>query len=240
MNPSITIVGRGMVASSFVKAHIKPTIPATIFASGVSDSACCDEAKFLREKNLLELQLRSRHESGYFVYFGTCSIYDQSINSSPYVIHKRRMEDIVLSSAIGRVIRLPQVVGPNAPATTLVPYLVSCIKTETPFCVWTKAFRNIIHVDHIVAIVLQLLSCELADHKVMNVACPYGISVPDLVSIIEGLLMTKGRYSLVDRYSSYNIDVHSMLDAASRAGVLFGSDYYQRVVSCYVSGEFAG
>ena len=56
---------------------------------------------------------------------------------SPYVLHKKRMEELVLGYPKGYVIRMPQLVGPNAPPSTLVTYLVSKIRQGETIEVWS-------------------------------------------------------------------------------------------------------
>ena len=214
MSQHISVIGNGLVANSFLRSPLLFS-GATIFASGVSDSSCCDDASFLRERCLLESCLDFHDGDHIFLYFSTCSVYDQLLADSPYVLHKLAMEQLVLCSGNGRVIRLPQLIGPAASRKTLVPYLVSCIKSHKPFSLWSKSYRNVLEIECLVRITCELIGNEFQDLRLLNVACPFNISV--------------------DIGSQYHIDIEPVTDAIKRASIVFDSGYYRRVISDYIA-----
>lgn len=234
MSQHTSIIGKGLVASSFLRSPLLFS-DATIFASGVSNSSCCDDALFCRERRLLESCLDSHDGDNIFLYFSTCSVYDQLLADSPYVLHKLAMERLVLSSGYGRVIRLPQLIGPGASRKTLVPYLVSCIKSQKPFFLQSRAYRNVLEIEFLVRITRELIDNEFQDLRLLNVACPFNISVVALVSIIESELQAKALCTSLDVGSQYHIDIEPVKDAIKRASIIFDSDYYRRVISGYIA-----
>ena len=119
------IIGSGLIASAFHRTHTVAK-DVCIFASGVANSRCTDKREFQRERVLLESMLR-RHSSLLFIYLSTCSVYDPSLKDSPYVKHKSSMEQVVLSRGTALVLRLPQVVGPNANPHTLIKFIADSI-----------------------------------------------------------------------------------------------------------------
>lgn len=82
------IIGNGDLANALKNKWCEHTPSFIFFASGVSNSLCCDEYEFDREKNLLLSQLRNKH----IVYFSTLSI---EYKDSPYTRHKLKMEELI-------------------------------------------------------------------------------------------------------------------------------------------------
>ena len=141
----LVIVGKGLVATTFSRVVASST-GLVIYASGVSDSRCTDEKEFNREKQLLSSTLLQYISPKAFIYFSTCSVYDPDMAGSPYVLHKKRMEELILNHPKGYVIRMPQLVGHNAPPNTLVTHLVSKIRQGETIEVWSGAYHNLIDV----------------------------------------------------------------------------------------------
>lgn len=121
------IIGHGDISSVLIDRD-----DVTFFASGVSNSRCSDPLKFKREENLLKDQPRHIH----LVYFSTLSIY---YNWSPYVAHKKRMEqlvkDLFQSYTIVRIGNISWGTNPN----TLLNYLKAHPEAEVQ-----KTYRHVI------------------------------------------------------------------------------------------------
>jgi nucleoside-diphosphate-sugar epimerase len=228
----LKIIGNGMVAQSF-RHLLRADLPVVIFASGVSDSQCSDDSQFIRERELLVKSLNELPSGFISVYMGTCSVYDPSLESRPYVLHKSRMEQLVLSRAGGLVIRLPQLVGTNAPPSTLVRYLVDKLRSGEPVAIWEKAKRSIIDVEHVVKISEVWLSSEHRRGKIMNIANPNQLGLMELVKIIEGVLNVTGNIRLYPIGSAYPIDTDEMLPIARKAKIVFDNSYVRRTISKY-------
>ena len=77
-------IGNGDIGSSLLDRQM-----ALIFASGVSNSNCNDEAEFQREHDLL-YSLKDKDLC--CIYFSTISIFDRV---NPYILHKINMEESV-------------------------------------------------------------------------------------------------------------------------------------------------
>ena len=82
------VIGSGMMATSFAD-YVDDNI--VIFASGVSNSKEKNLEAYKREEKLLYSVIQKNLDKT-IVYFSTCSIYDDSVNSSEYVKHKILME----------------------------------------------------------------------------------------------------------------------------------------------------
>lgn len=229
---SVQIVGRGMIATAFCTGLVRNR-SLVVFASGVSNSACVDQELFRREQNLLTSTLAKAGGDRPFLYFGTCSVFDPDALDRPYVRHKLAMEALALSHPTGLVVRLPQVVGPQAPPNTLLTSMVARIRAGQEVQIWDQAVRNLVDVDDVVRIVDAWLSLPLPPGRVLNVANPRSVKVTELVQTIESALGLVAKVKRVSRGAPYYIDIHPMSAAASLAQVDFGHDYLHRLVRKY-------
>ncbi len=120
------IIGNGMMANAFEKYSNDNDI--VIFASGVSNSKAKDKDAFHREESLLSKTIKENPEKT-IVYFSTCSIYDDSVNKTAYVLHKKNMENLIYKLCQHfYIFRLPQVIG-KTKSPTLVNFLFTALST---------------------------------------------------------------------------------------------------------------
>ena len=89
------VIGNGMIAKAFYNYQTDDRF--IVFASGVSNSATTNKHDYDREKILLERTLADNKEK-LLVYISTCSIYDSSLQQSPYVLHKLDVERQIATS----------------------------------------------------------------------------------------------------------------------------------------------
>lgn len=225
------IVGQGMLARAFDVFGCDGAT--TIFVSGVSNSRCTDALQFEREESLLRATLDRHSATGPFVYFGTCSVYDPSATNAPYVVHKRRMEDIVLHNGAGLVVRLPQVAGPKSSPDTLLLALCNRIRAREPITIWRHATRNIIDVADVVRIVTEWLQRPLNDDRIVNIASPVSFPIARIVDLIEHALGIKATCRFEERGAVYNIDISAIVPIIERLAINFDGDYVIRVVEKY-------
>lgn len=121
------IVGDGLIATALKNSSLDKE-GLVFFASGVSNSLCESTLEFERESDLLSSVISNNLGSQKFIYFSTCSVYDDAKKLSPYVLHKLKMEEEVLRLKDGLVIRLPQIVGNSSNPHTLTNYFYTCVK----------------------------------------------------------------------------------------------------------------
>ena len=160
------IVGQGLLARAFA-ARYAADPDVTIFASGVSNSLATAAADFERERAMLAPLLGTGPR---LVYFGSCGSAPGNEAATPYMRHKRAMEEWVAGSANGLVLRLPQVVGVTANPNTLTNFLRDRILSGEPFTVWANAQRNLIDVDDVVAIAAGLIGGDAGGGRVFSIA----------------------------------------------------------------------
>ena len=219
------IVGRGLLGESLSKLSHENVI---LFASGVSNSKQENESEFERETNLL-IKTLDGTDQRHFYYFSTCSIFDESLAESAYIAHKKRMEAIVLSGPTGRVIRLPNIVGPTGNPANLVNYLKHSIKRANPIKIQRHATRYLLGVDEM-NLLLQDVVNNRGQQKIISLVPPKNIKVTSIVSIIESILGTQANLELVEGGTPYEVDFSDTMYHASRLGFEFGQMYYENTL----------
>lgn len=226
------IIGNGMIASAFHSLY-DTSDEVLIFASGVSDSTCTNIHQFIRESELLRDSLEKNHNKRFFIYFSTCSIYDSSLVSQPYVMHKIAMEELSLSHPGGYVVRLPQVAGPQAPVNTLIASLIRKILANEDVIIWSNARRNVIDVQDVVRIVSFFIENKEFPKNIINVANPISYSVDEIVGVMEDLLKTNAIKKYISKGCSYDIDVTEINKITTLIDLNFGCDYLKNVILRY-------
>lgn len=217
------IVGNGMMAKAF-----KDSCQTTIFASGVSNSLETNEKKFQREEEILLNII----DSSLLIYFSTYSIYDNSVNQTPYVLHKLNMEELIKGNSRNFLIfRLPQVVGKtNSP--TLIKTLFDNIKNGKQFELWINSQRNLIDIDDVVKIVEHIRNC-MPKNKIWNIAAPHNVSVFTIVQIIESILNKKANYTVVEKGCPYFIESDNDDKMCNHLCINFDESYTRRIIEKY-------
>lgn len=228
------IIGNGMLARAFTPYYAARDDVA-VFACGVSNSRETDPAAYARERHVLAQTLTEAAErKQLLVYFSSCSIADPELATSPYVLHKHAQEQLIADRAPRMAIfRLPQVVGRTPNPHTLTNYLHQTIASGKHFQVWGRAHRNLIDVDDVARIGQRLIERGDATNRVVNIACPYSVAVPDLVHIFEAVIDRRAHYDLIDSGGSYHIDVGLAMSAAAEAGVVMDQNYVLQLIRKY-------
>lgn len=189
-----------------------------------------DPDAFAREQALLDQHLAGPSR---LIYFSSCALINDPTLDTPYLAHKRRMEERVLEASHDHlVMRLPQVVGPTGNLNTLTKFLYHHISNGITFTVWARAERNLIDVDDVAAIALHLLD----DHNsppLCNIAAETSLPMSKIVAIFERVLKRRADCHVEDRGDPLRLDVQVALAAACRLGIDLGEGYAERVIRKY-------
>jgi nucleoside-diphosphate-sugar epimerase len=223
------IIGNGLIARAF-KSYFDKDSDFIVFASGVSNSSETNLNEFNRERSLL---LNAIAENKFLLYFSTCSVYDIELQNSLYVQHKKDMEALVYGSRQFMIFRLPQVIGKTENQNTLTNYIFSHIVNGLKFNVWKKAQRNIIDVEDVASIVNYFIRHTDINNSVINVACSFSISIPNLISVFEKVIGISAKYDLIDSGVPYPIDTALVLEVLPKLGINFEDDYLEKVIRKY-------
>ena len=201
------LIGNGMMAKAFEYYERHDEI--IVFASGVSDSKETNESAFNREELLLK-DVINKNQEKLLIYFGTCSIYDPSVNKTRYVMHKIKMENLIKNRCSQfYIFRLPQVVGPTR-NQTLVNYLFTSILNNKKIDIYKYSTRNLISVDDVFMTASYLVENKIYLNEITNIATPNNTPVVDIVKIIEDITGLSLRYNLVNCGQPVSIDIEKI------------------------------
>lgn len=221
------VVGSGLLANAF-EAYIDNQ-EVVIYASGVSDSKEIIKGNFEREEKLLR-KIINENQDKILVYFSTCSIEDNSVNKSLYVIHKKKMETLIQESHNKfYIFRLSQVVG-EATNKTLVNFLFDSILNSKHMTINKKSTRNLIHVDDIFKIVSYIIVNKIYSNEITNIATPYNYFLLDIVSYIEKITNIRASYDLIEVGEEQDIDVLK-IKSLNKNFNIFKKNYTYNVLS---------
>ncbi len=225
------IVGNGLIASLFTECDQENII---FFASGVSNSLETKKEEFLREENLIKKTI-AENPNKVFIYFSTCSIYDSSKAESQYVLHKLKMEQIIIQLCPQYLIlRLSNAVGSGGNPNLLMNYLVRSVKNEEIINVHTKATRNLIDVEDIKNITNQLIDKQYFN-KIINIAYPENYTIIEILEIMEKFYQTKLYLNLVKSGSGYGIDTHDVESYFIQHALTNKETYLHKILEKYYS-----
>jgi dTDP-D-glucose 4,6-dehydratase len=225
------VVGNGMIANRF--AGYKNNNDTIIFASGVSNSGEHQPDQFARERLLLE-QVVDEHAHKLLVYFSTCSIADDELQQSPYVIHKKSVEAFITANVQRyQVFRVSNVAGVSNNPYTLLNYFIFNILQNHPLTVWKNASRNIIGIDDLYAICDCILQERLFSNSIVNVANRENYPVPFIIEKIEAHLHKKAICNVIDKGGNYQIDTSMTAQIIDRLHISFDNDYLPALLKKY-------
>lgn len=224
------IVGNGMLARAFARYADDGRV--VVFASGVSNSGESDDAAFARERGLLDATAAA-YPRARIVYFSSCGVAAAG-NDTPYMDHKRAMESRVLSLPDALVVRLPQVVGHTHNPHTLSNYLCNQIIEGNEFVVWSRSERNLVDIDHIVAITSELLETHEGSERVpVSIAALRSTPMPEIVAAFERVLRRRAHYRVEERGTPFPIDTTIAAEMAMRLGIDLGPRTTERTLRKY-------
>lgn len=224
------VIGQGLLAKAFIRYADNNDV--VIFASGVSDSSETESGNFLREEEALLEALQGNKEK-LFVYFSTCSICDNDMCNSPYILHKMKIEKLIAEKhGCYLIFRLPQVVGVSSNKTTLVNYLYDRIVAEEHFNVWGGAVRHLVDVDDISKIAGYIIDNYMFRNRIITIGSrPYKIL--ELVAMLEKLVGKKAHYRIIDKGTPYEINSSEIFPITEKLGIRFDGHYLEALLKKY-------
>lgn len=196
------ILGNGLIANSF-KKYSNEIEDYLIFASGVSNSKSQDLKDYARELEMINSCIS--HDK-IFIYFSTCSIYDQSLQATEYILHKKRIEKLI-EQLFKRylIVRLPIVIGYSSNPNTLFNYLSDKIQNDSVIDVYSDATRFIIDSEDVSYWTLQFLM-QGNFNTSLNMGYPQKFSIINIINAFENLFGKRATINLKQQGDSYNVD----------------------------------
>ncbi|MEO6133111.1 MAG: NAD-dependent epimerase/dehydratase family protein [Saprospiraceae bacterium] len=195
------IVGHGLVASAFISS-VFDSDQYIVFASGISNSTESNDAAFIREIALLD-QFLSKNKT--LIYFSTTSIFDPTKKDTPYILHKLKIEHLIMAHVESyMIVRLPILIGHTNNPFTLINFLVTAIREKIKIQLHTRACRHLLDVDDLVPALTPFHS-HSKRQVTINILGSKKISVPLLVTKLESILHTDGVFSWHDEGACYEL-----------------------------------
>lgn len=211
------IIGNGQLAKAFNGLELQNVV---IFASGVPNSNCTDEAQFERERKLLTSVMKA-HPHKTLVYFSSCALSSEAYPKNRYYQHKEQMEVLVKTSSEYFIFRIPQLFGELKNHNTLINYLYFKIINKEPFTIYNDAYRYVIDIEDVVRLVSHYITSNPM-YRAIDIANPHRYSVVEIVEILEALTNCKANYGLVDKSDGYMLDLERFKQFVNQSSYDFG------------------
>jgi len=219
------IIGDGIIAKRFDSYSNSRDV--LIFDCGLLNSKEVRPEVFAEKTEMLHQAIERTADSGLFVYFSTCSVYDIDEQQSMYVKHKLEMEKVIETKVSNYLIfRKSQIVGRNSCNTSIINYFIDAIVNDREFNLWKNAGRNLIDIDDIYAIADYLITNRTFMNKSINLANPYNMSVFDILKTVELFFDKKAKYVSYNKGTDYAIDISDVEPYLTKIGVKFGKKEY--------------
>jgi len=225
------IIGNGMIAKAF--EVYKEVDNCIIFASGVSDSSILNEADFAREALLLN-EIISLNKEKQIIYFSTCSIYDDATKCNPYVLHKLKMEELIISKKINyNIFRVSNPIGFTKNKSTFFNYFIDKIIKNEPFELWIDSYRNIIGIDDMFQICNYIIKENKYLNKIINVANPQNYKIQLIIAEIEKHFNKKSNYRLIEKGSEPKMDTTISKEVLTFLKIDINDGYIEKLLLKY-------
>ena len=228
------IIGNGMLAKVF--EPYKNNDEVLVFASGVSNSKEKDQSNFHKEALLLKDAINKNPEK-LLIYFSTCSVYDNSVNKTFYVMHKIKMENLIKKKCSRfYIFRLPQVVGLTR-SPTLVNYLFTSILNNKKIDINQHSTRNLISADDVLVVASYLVESKIYINEITNIATPSNMLVVDIIKIIEDITGSLLSYNLVNSGQIFDIDIEKIRNVNMDFNI-FSPRYLENTLRVFFKNTF--
>lgn len=228
-----SLIGKGMIATRFSDYSLQSKY--IMFAGTINDSSFND-INLMKQEEMQMKNILSENSSKIIVYFSSCSIQDNQMKNTPYVLHKVLMEELIQESNRDYYIfRLPQVIGLNDADSSLITYLVNAIYNNNEFKIWDGISKNLIDIDDVYSIIDKILEDKIYLNNTINIANKNSTTVLKIVHKIEKFIKKQGKYKLVTKGSNYNIDTNKIDTIADSLNISFSDDYLDKSLNKYYS-----
>ena len=225
------IIGNGLIANVF--GDYKENDNYVIFASGVSDSTNMDESAFKREEQLLN-EITTLYKEKIIIYFSTCSIYDTPKKSTPYVLHKLKMEEIIISKNINHLIfRVSNPIGFTKNTSTFFNYFIDKINKDEQFELWNNSYRNIIDIEDMFKICDYIIKEKKYINSIINIANPKNYKIQTIITAIDKYFNKKSNYKVIEKGSEPLINTTTAEDVISILKIEINEGYIEKLLSKY-------
>lgn len=225
------VIGNGLIAKRFSSYSNDERFLA--FASGVSNSKTTDAGLYKREADLL-LQSLDANTGKIFIYFSTCSFYDNEEQQSAYVLHKKAMEELIRErSTHYHIFRISNLAGRTSNPNTILNFFFNHIAGHIPFSLWVNTWRNLIDIDDAFTIMDHIIQNNLFKNSIVNIANTENYPVTAIVSAIEKALDLQADYTAINKGHFFSIDTSAILPVLQELKINFDDQYLPGLIKKY-------
>jgi nucleoside-diphosphate-sugar epimerase len=226
------VIGNGMLANAFTKYLNKDNI--VIFASGVSNSKEQRNEEFEREFYLLKKTINNNKKSK-FIYFSTCSVFDKQLSKTPYVVHKKEIENYIKNNSENYIIfRLPTVVGNSKNEKTLFNNFKNKVLNNEVIEIQKNSFRFLIDIEDLSKTLPFFIENEIIKNKIINVSFNNKIFVKDIIELYELILRKKSNIVLVDCENDFNFSNDFFINELKKINYKLPENYNYNLLKKYL------
>lgn len=212
------ITGSGLIANA-LRDTFDNDETVILFARGVSNSSCEDNAAYERELAMIH-SFSSIAKDKIFVYFSTTSVFDEEKQHTKYVQEKKKFEKIIASTfAKSIIVRLPIIVGKSNNENQFFGYLLRAIKNGEQINVHKYASRYLIDVadlSKIVTYIIEYYNDKLVSGNfTIDVCGDYPTPVDNIITMLAKAIGVQPDLKIIASGSTYIIDnkiVRSIVD----------------------------
>lgn len=203
------ITGSGLIANA-LRDTFENDESVILFARGVSNSSCEDNAPYERELAMIH-SFSGIAKDKIFVYFSTTSVFDKEKQHSKYVQEKKNFEKIIVSLfAKSIIVRLPIIVGKSNNENQLFGYLLKAIKNNQTIHVHQHAGRYLIDVDDLSSI-LQSIVVFYKNNKgdgnlTIDICGDQPIPINSIITMLSKATGTEAKIKMEERGTTYFVD----------------------------------
>jgi nucleoside-diphosphate-sugar epimerase len=225
------VIGNGMIANAF-KTYIDDS-KYIIFASGVSDSSNLKQSEFDREEKLLN-EIINLNRDKVLIYFSTCSIYDEISKSTPYVLHKIKMEKTINSTKINHIIfRVSNPIGFTKNIKTFFNYFVDKINNGEQFELWNNSYRNIIDIEDMYKLCNYIIKENKYVNTTINIANPINYKIQFIINEIEKYFNKLSNSKIIEKGSEPIIDTTISKEVLDILKIKINEGYVAKMLTKY-------
>jgi len=230
------VIGKGLLAKAFKQYENDDEV--IIFASGVSNSKEISESEFEREENLLK---SISNKDALLVYFGTCSVYDPTVQMSRYVRHKMHMERLVsLYFHKSIVFRLPIIVGHTNNPNTFFNFIKEQIEKGNSIPVHFSASRHLVDIDDLALLLPGIIETYKGVKnlekfkKKIEVSFNNGIMVLDIVKMMLDIMNKKNDIEIIYGGCDYDFPKKDFSDYLKSINYQLPENYTYNLLKKYL------
>lgn len=221
------IIGTGGLAHRFMDFFNSSKY--TIFVGDVNDSSLSDINLFTKERELIK-RLISEQPKKIFILIST-----SSQGNSPYVLHKRGMEEIIEKNCTDFFIfRVPIFIGIQNTESNLINFYINKILKNEHFQLYKNAKNYVIDVDNVYRIIDYIIKND-PKNKIYNLTAGVKLSALEILNYVEEFLGKKASYDIVEKGDDFVFNDESTFKIRAKLGINENSDHLPNLLNKYYS-----